>query len=100
MSNPSSRSHHLTTGICVIDVFVSDSDQNRRLERRPECDSPHGMEKSVPNDSMARGQCVFRDYGAHDYKIRSAKSVRWNERLLVKSQTALCSITTNPAPHC
>lgn len=25
---------------------------------RPECDFPHGMEKSVTNDSMGLGQCV------------------------------------------
>lgn len=61
-SNPLSRNHHLTTGICVNDVFVSDSDQNRWLVCRPEWDFPHGMKESVPNDSMGLGQCVFWDY--------------------------------------
>lgn len=58
MSNPLSRNNHLTTGICTDYVFVSDSDQNWWLVGRPECDFPHGMEKSVTNDSMGLGQCV------------------------------------------
>lgn len=58
MSNSLSRNHHLTTGICVTDVFVSDSDQNQWLVCSPAWDFPYGMEKSVLNDSMGLGQCV------------------------------------------